>query len=57
MSILPFTSVHALAATELASEHRDPFDRALGAQAVSEQMPIITQDALIAGLPGVSVLW
>ena len=54
---LPFTSVHALAAAELASEHKDPFDRALGAQALSEQMPLITQDPLVAGLPGVDVLW
>lgn len=54
---LPFTSVHALAAAGLGSDHKDPFDRALGAQAVSEQVPIITQDALVAGLPGVDVLW
>ena len=54
---LPFTSVHALAAAELASEHKDPFDRALGAQALSEQLPLITQDALVAELPGVNVLW
>ena len=54
---LPFTFVHALAAAELASEHNDPFDRALGAQAISEQMPLVTQDALVAGLPGVEVLW
>ncbi len=54
---LPFTSVHALAAAALAPGHKDPFDRALGAQALSEQLPIITQDALVAGLPGVNVLW
>lgn len=54
---LPFTSVHALAAGKLESEHRDPFDRALAAQAVSEQLPIITRDGEVAGLPGVSVVW
>lgn len=54
---LPFTSVHALAAGGLESEHKDPFDRALAAQAVSEQLPIITRDGGVVGLPGVQVLW
>lgn len=54
---LPFTSVHALAAAGLKSDHKDPFGRALAAQAVSEQLPIITRDGELAGLPGVSVVW
>jgi PIN domain nuclease of toxin-antitoxin system len=54
---LPFTSVHALAAGGLESNHKDPFDRALAAQAVSEQVPIITRDGGVAGLPGVQVIW
>ncbi len=54
---LPFTSVHALAAGALESSHKDPFDRALAAQAVSEQLPIITKDDRIAGLLAVSIVW
>lgn len=54
---LPFTSVHALTAGNLASPHKDPFDRALAAQALSEQLPIITGDASLGRLPGVEVLW
>jgi PIN domain nuclease of toxin-antitoxin system len=54
---LPFTGVHALAAGGLECEHKDPFDRALAAQAVSEQLPIVTRDGEVAALPGVSVVW
>lgn len=54
---LPFSSVHALATAELASDHKDPFDRALAAQAAGEQLPLVTQDARVASLPGVTALW
>ncbi len=54
---LPFTAVHALVAGGLNSSHKDPFDRALSAQATSEQVPVITQDDALAGLPGTRVLW
>ena len=54
---LPFTAVHALAAGGLESPHKDPFDRALSAQAMGGQIPIITQDAALAELPGTYVLW
>ena len=54
---LPFTAVHALVAGGLDSLHKDPFDRALSAQATSEQIPVITQDDALAELPGTRVLW
>ena len=54
---LPFSSVHALAAGGLESEHKDPFDRALAAQASSERLPLITKDEVLGGLPGVKVVW
>lgn len=54
---LPFTSVHALVAGGFESDHKDPFDRALAAQAASEQLPVITRDGELAGMPGVSVVW
>jgi PIN domain nuclease of toxin-antitoxin system len=37
-------------------EHRDPFDRLLAAQALSERIPIVTRDAGLAAY-GVAVLW
>ena len=54
---LPFSSVHALAAGRLESDHKDPFDRALATQALSEQLPLVTKDGALARLPGVRVLW
>jgi PIN domain nuclease of toxin-antitoxin system len=36
-----------LAAAELPAHHRDPFDRMLIAQAVSEQMTLLTADRVL----------
>jgi len=41
---LPISHIHALAAGELPRHHRDPFDRMLIAQAVSEDMVLMTAD-------------
>jgi PIN domain nuclease of toxin-antitoxin system len=35
---------HALAADELPEHHRDPFDRLLVAQAITERMTLLTAD-------------
>ena len=44
---------HALAIAELPDMHRDPFDRLLIAQAVTEGYLFATVDAKLTGLPGV----
>jgi PIN domain nuclease of toxin-antitoxin system len=36
--------------------HRDPFDRLLAAQALSERIPVVTRDAALAAY-GVASLW
>ncbi len=41
---LNITHEHALRAGELPAHHRDPFDRLLIAQALSEQMTLLTAD-------------
>jgi PIN domain nuclease of toxin-antitoxin system len=46
------TSEHALAAAELPLIHRDPFDRLLVAQAMTETMELITQDKTLGRYPG-----
>jgi PIN domain nuclease of toxin-antitoxin system len=46
---LAFTAEHALAVARLPDHHRDPFDRALLAQARVEPLHLITHDAIIAG--------
>ncbi len=56
-SELPFTSVHALAEGGLEYLHKDPFDRALAAQAVSEQLALVSSDEVFTGVPDLSVWW
>jgi PIN domain nuclease of toxin-antitoxin system len=46
MRPLAITHEHALLAGELPIYHRDPFDRLLIAQAVSEQMTLLTADRI-----------
>ncbi len=41
---LPFTLEHAAAVTRLPPHHRDPFDRALLAQALLERLNLLTHD-------------
>jgi PIN domain nuclease of toxin-antitoxin system len=45
--IMPFTAEHAYAVAELPHHHRDPFDRALMAQARSTKMPLVSTDTVI----------
>lgn len=45
---LPITVVHALAADQLPNNHSDPFDRMLVAQAMLENLTLITRDEQIA---------
>lgn len=42
---LPITAFHAAAVADLPDIHRDPFDRILIAQAVSEPLTFLTADA------------
>ena len=50
------TAAHALLAGGFKSEHRDPFDRLLAAQAIIEDCEILTADEQIKGL-GARVVW
>jgi PIN domain nuclease of toxin-antitoxin system len=54
---LPVGSVHALAAGLFAVEHRDPFDRMLAAQAIAEEVPLVTADPVMALFPGLATYW
>lgn len=48
--------VHVRAAGLLGSSHRDPFDLLLAAQAVAENMTLVSADSVMASL-GATVLW
>lgn len=56
ISILSVQYRHALAAAALPMAHKDPFDRMLAAQCLSEQMTCITKDPAMQQF-GVHVIW
>jgi PIN domain nuclease of toxin-antitoxin system len=54
--LLPIHPRHLLALGLFENHHRDPFDRLIVAQAISERLPIVTSDILFSKYP-VEVLW
>ena len=53
---LPITDGHAMVAGTLEGAHRDPFDRLLAAQALVEELTVLTRNHAISGF-GCKVLW
>ena len=53
---LPITVAHAALAGSIVSGHKDPFDRLLAAQAILENLSILSVDAQLTGL-GARVVW
>lgn len=53
---LPITTAPALLAGTLEWTHRDPFDRLLAAQALTEGLTLVTADDAFTAAPGLSVL-
>lgn len=51
-SELPIYSAHVLAIDTLAPIHKDPFDRLLIAQAITEGITLLTNDATVAQYQG-----
>ena len=49
---LPVTSSHAVAVLSLPPLHKDPFDRLLLAQAISEGFVLLTADTQLMRYPG-----
>lgn len=49
---LAITSQHAAAVVDLPSIHKDPFDRILVAQAMTEGFTLLTSDGQVAQYPG-----
>ncbi len=56
LRMLPITLEHATAVESLPLHHRDPFDRLLIAQAMCENIPIVSADSMFDPYP-VSRLW
>ena len=54
--ILPISLQHVRRAGLLSTDHRDPFDRLLVAQAITEDMSLVSSDTKIIGI-GANVIW
>jgi PIN domain nuclease of toxin-antitoxin system len=55
--ILPYTADHAFLLFELPLHHKDPFDRQIVAQALSESIPIVTPDEKFRLYEGLKIIW
>ena len=55
--VLPYTSEHAFQLFGLPLHHTDPFDRQIIAQALAEDLPVVTSDDAFKLYPGVKVIW
>ena len=56
INILQIKNDHLLKVIELDFHHRDPFDRLIIAQGISEQIPLITNDSAFSKYP-VQLIW
>ncbi|MBV8730722.1 MAG: type II toxin-antitoxin system VapC family toxin [Acidobacteriia bacterium] len=57
MRVLPYTTEHALRLFDLPLHHTDPFDRQIVAQALAEDIPVVTADEAFRRYSGIKVIW
>lgn len=57
LRVLPYTADHALQLFTLPAHHADPFDRQILAQALVEEIPIVTSDTSFRLYEGATILW
>ena len=57
LRILPYSAEHALRLFDLPLHHRDPFDRQIIAQALCEQIPVVTSDDKFGLYRGLKIVW
>jgi PIN domain nuclease of toxin-antitoxin system len=57
LRVLPYTANHALFLFDLPLLHADPFDRQIIAQALSEEIPVMTCDEKFSLYKGLKILW
>ena len=55
--VLPYTAEHAYHLFDLPRHHGDPFDRQIIAQALSEEIPIVTSDEKFVLFKGIKIIW
>ena len=57
LRILPYTKDHALRLFDVPFLHADPFDRQIIAQALCEEIPVVTSDEKFSLYKGLKIIW
>jgi PIN domain nuclease of toxin-antitoxin system len=57
LRVLPYTVDHALQLFDLPLYHGDPFDRQIIAQALAENIPVVTSDEKFRLYKGLKLVW
>ena len=57
MRVLPHGAEHAFRLFDLPADHADPFDRQIIAQALVENVPVVTPDETFNLYEGLKVVW
>jgi len=57
LRVLPYAARHGLRLFDLPAQHADPFDRQIIAQALVENVPVVTPDEAFSLYEGLKVVW
>jgi len=57
MRVLPYTAEHAFRMFDLPLHHTDPFDRQIIAQALCEEIAVVTCDEKFSLYKGLKIVW
>ena len=57
LRVLPYSADHAFRLFDLPAHHADPFDRQIIAQALVENVPVVTPDESFTLYEGLRVVW
>ena len=55
--VVPYAAEHAFRLFDLPAHHADPFDRQIIAQALAEDVPVVTPDEAFSLYEGLQVFW
>ena len=55
--VLPYSAEHSFTMFELPLHHADPFDRQIIAQALADEIPVVTCDRSFGLYSGLRVIW
>ena len=57
LRVLAYTTEHSYKLFDLPRHHTDPFDRQIIAQAMAEDIPVVTSDRAFGAYQGLKIIW